>query len=399
MTYRVLALPPTTQMTPEVLHKLHELVAAGGTIVGERPRHSPSLVHGADADAQVRALAIDLWGDMDGVTLNQHAFGKGMTYWGLSLDEVLSRLKAPPDFASGGSLDNPPAWVHRHTPDAEIYFVANQADAPVHLDARFRVAGKDVQIWSPMDGRMIGGKSGVEAMFTAGARMDQRTGNRQPGLQPALYAGDPNFTVVPLDLDERESAFVVFKNAKVSPVSGKSGTTDTTLATITGPWTLTFPPKFGAPASVSMAQLTSWTESSDPGVKYFSGTATYTKTIQAQASWFRPGRKIWLDLGKVRDLAEVKVNGKAVGVTWAPPYRVDVTGALKPGANKLEIAVTNEWTNRQIGDRLLPADKRILAQPGGPERGGGGGGFGPAPQAPLESGLLGEVSLVAEGAR
>ena len=152
MTYRVLVLPPTRQMTPEVARKLHDLVAAGATIVGSRPISSPSLMHGAEADAQVHSLATDLWGDMDGVTLNQHAYGKGMTYWGITLDEVLTRLKTPPDFKASGSLDNPPVWVHRHTPDAEIYFVANQADAPVHLDARFRVSGKDVQVWRPMDG-------------------------------------------------------------------------------------------------------------------------------------------------------------------------------------------------------------------------------------------------------
>jgi hypothetical protein len=152
-----------------------------------------------------------------------------------------------------------------------------------------------------------------------------------------------------------------------------------------------------------MAKLTSWTESKDDGVKYFSGTATYTKTVMAPAAWFRPGQHVWIDLGKVRDLAEVKVNGKAAGMVWAPPYRVEVTGALRPGANKLEIAVTNEWTNRQIGDRALPVEKRILAQPGGPARpgaaGGGGGGFGFGPQAPPESGLIGEVSFIAARSR
>jgi hypothetical protein len=132
-------------------------------------------------------------------------------------------------------------------------------------------------------------------------------------------------------------------------------------------------------------------------VKYFSGTATYTKTVTAPATWFKPGQHVWIDLGKVRDLAVVKVNGKAVGMVWAPPYRVDVTGALKPGANKLEIAVTNEWTNRQMGDRLLPVEKRVLAQPGVPGgAGGGGGGFGFGPQTPPESGLLGEVTVVGE---
>ncbi len=391
MSYRVLVLPPTTQMTPEVAQKLHELVAAGATIVGARPISSPSLSHGSGADAEVKAVVNDLWGDMDGVTLNQHSFGKGMTYWGLTLGEVLTRLKDPQDFASSGSLDNPPAWVHRHTADSDIYFVANQADAPVHLDARFRVTGKDVQVWQPMDGVV----SGKPVAYSTAARIDQRTGNREPGLQPALYAPEPGFSVVPLDLAERESVFVVFRNAtsalmRSAPVAG-----ETKLSTLSGSWTVTFPPNWGAPASIQMTKLTSWTDSADAGVKYFSGTATYTKTVQASASWFRSGQHVWIDLGKVRDIAEVKVNGKSAGLTWAPPYRVDVTSALKPGLNKLEIAVTNEWTNRQIGDRLGPADKRILSTPAAPVR-PGGGGFGFGPQVPLESGLLGDVSFVAE---
>ncbi len=149
----------------------------------------------------------------------------------------------------------------------------------------------------------------------------------------------------------------------------------------------------GAPASVTLPALTSWTENADAGVKYFSGTATYTKTVTAPAAWFRPGRRIWLDLGKVRDIAEVSVNGSAAGMVWAPPYRVDVTKALHPGVNKLSIAVTNEWTNRQIGDRLLPPEQRVLAPSGAAPR--PGGAFGGA-QVPAESGLLGVVSLVGE---
>jgi hypothetical protein len=432
MSYRVLVLPPTTQMTPEVLRKLLELVVAGATIIGPRPVSSPSLLHYPDADAQVRALATDLWGDMDGVTLNQHSFGKGMTYWGITLDEVLTRLKSAPDFASSGSLDNPPAWVHRHTPDADIYFVANQADAPVHIDARFRVSGKDVQIWRPMDGAMTDDKPGNTVGYTSGARIADRTGNRQPGIEPAVYVAGAGFTEVPLDLAERESVFVVFRNAAPAPARSASRPVESKLATVGGPWTLSFPAKWGAPASVQMQKLASWTESSDPGVKFFSGTATYSKTVQAPAAWFRPGQHIWIDLGKVRDIAEVKVNGKSAGLTWAPPYRVDVSAALKPGANRLEIEVTNQWTNRQMGDRLLPLEKRVLAQPGAPAPTGNlaagraaapavggrtvpgavagastagaaprtavpaGGGFGFGPQTPPESGLLGDVSFVAE---
>jgi hypothetical protein len=229
----------------------------------------------------------------------------------------------------------------------------------------------------------------------ATAFVDQRTGNRQPGIQPALYAAENGFTVVPLDLAACESVFVVFRHAAAAPERSVPASTETKLTTLAGPWTVTFPPNFGAPASIQLAKLTSWTASSDPGVKYFSGTATYTKPLQVPAVWLRGGQRIWIDLGKVGDLADVKVNGKDEGITWAPPYCVDITDALKAGANKLEIAVTNEWSNRQIGDRLLPVEKRVLAQPGG-----GPGllpGFGAA-QVPADSGLLGDVTLIARKA-
>jgi hypothetical protein len=388
MSYRVLVLPPTAQMTPEVLSKLHELVAAGATIVGPRPKASPSLASYPGSDAKVRELATDLWGDMDGVTDTQHAFGKGVVYNGLTLDEVLSRLNYLPDFAASGSLENPPAWVHRRTKDADIYFVVNQADAPQHIDAQFRSIGENVEIWRPMTGEAS------EAQVSDGATLaEDRSGNRQPGIQPAAYVEHVGFTTVSLDLAERESVFVVIRDVAAVPARASVRPMESTLLTIEGPWTLTFPPNWGAPASVQMPELVSWTANSDPGVKYFSGTATYSKEVRAPATWFRQGQRLYLDLDKVRDIAEVEVNGKPAGLVWAPPYRVDVTTALKPGVNRLEIKVTNEWTNRIVGDRLTPPEKRVLPQSGAAPPRGGAAFFGP--REPAESGLLGSVRIVA----
>ena len=404
LSYRILVLPPTAQMTPEVLHKLHDLAAAGATIIGPRPVSSPSLLHYPDADAEVHSLATDLWGDVDGVTATQHAFGKGMVYSGLALDEILSRLKVSPDFASSGGLGIPPAWVHRHTADADIYFVTNQADAPQHIDVRFRANGKNVQVWRPMSGEITGETNGEKASdmaaYSTVAKIEDRTGNRQPGLEPAAYTTASGFTTVPLDLAERESIFVVFRNTAPDTSRTAASTIETTLTTLAGPWTLAFPAHWGAPSSVQMPALTSWTSNPDPGVKYFSGTATYTKVVRASPAWFRSGQHIYLDLGKVRDIAEIKINGKPVGFVWAPPYRLDVTTALRPGINRLEIKVTNEWTNRQIGDRLLPPGKRVLSQgdAASPGIGGGTGLFG-GPAQPAESGLLGSVRFVAERIR
>jgi hypothetical protein len=399
MTYRLLVLPPAKKMTPEVLSKIHDLVVSGATILGPRPTASPSLANYPDADAEVREMATDLWGDTDGVTDVQHAFGKGMVYTSLPVGEVLTRLNDRPDFASSGSVENPPAWIHRRTAYADIYFVVNQADAPVHLRARFRATAKCVQIWRPMNGA-------IETVAIAdypdntgahtGALLPDLSRNRQPGIQPAAYVEESGFSVVPIDLAERESVFVVFRHDVTAPPSPAPQMTQSTLAALHGPWTLDFPPHLGAPASVQLPALASWTASSIPGVKYFSGTATYIKDVRAPASWFRPGRHFYLDLGTVRDIAQVEVNGKSAGKVWAPPYRVDVTGALKPGVNHLRVEVTNEWTNRILGDRPLLPDQRVLPQAFPPP---GAGVFFFSSREPVESGLIGDVAVVAEQAR
>jgi len=125
---------------------------------------------------------------------------------------------------------------------------------------------------------------------------------------------------------------------------------------LTGPWELNFPPNWGAPARVTLPQLISWTKHADSGVKYFSGTATYIKEVDIPAEIFGKGNALWLNLGEVKNIAEVSVNGKPLGILWKPPFRADITGAAKPGKNTLEIKITNLWPNRLIGDEQLPPD-------------------------------------------
>ena len=125
---------------------------------------------------------------------------------------------------------------------------------------------------------------------------------------------------------------------------------------ITGAWDLSFPPNWGAPPSVTLDKLISWTDHTNAGVRYFSGTATYEKEIEIPADRLTAGRELWLDLGAVKDFAEVSLNGQDFGVLWKPPFRVNITAAAKPGANKLVVKVTNLWPNRLIGDEQLPPD-------------------------------------------
>ena len=126
---------------------------------------------------------------------------------------------------------------------------------------------------------------------------------------------------------------------------------------ITGGWDLSFPPHWGAPASVRLEKLISWSDHADAGVRYFSGTATYEKAIEISADHLQAGRELWLDLGAVKNFAEVSLNGQNFGVLWKPPFRVNLTAAAKPGVNKLVVKVTNLWPNRLIGDEQLPDDR------------------------------------------
>lgn len=356
MSYRLLVLPEVDRMTLPVLRKIRELVSNGATVLGPKPLKSPSLAGYPEADAEVRALASELWGDLDGVSRTRRTYGKGTVVWGLAPAEVLALQRMPPDVEYSRGLDADLTWIHRRDGDADIYFVVNRADRAQDLEVRFRVGGKEAELWHADTGTS----------------------------EPAGYSIKDGRTTVPLHLEERESVFVVFRRPTDSPSRVVTLTNTSPLATLGGPWEVSFQPNLGAPESLRLAELASWTANADAGVKYFSGTAVYTKTVQAPRGWFRPGERMLLDLGVVKDVAEVSLNGVALGVFWKPPFRVDVTGALKPGANRLEIKVTNEWTNRIIGDRAAPADKKVFANVPA--------GFGPPPTL-SESGLLGPVSF------
>jgi len=130
---------------------------------------------------------------------------------------------------------------------------------------------------------------------------------------------------------------------------------------ITGPWTITFPPNTGAPGVIKLDHLVSFSEHTDPGVKHFSGTATCRATFDAPKGLIGKNRRLQLDLGNVQVMAQVKLNGKDLGILWKPPYSADVTSLIKPGKNHIEVKVTNLWVNRMIGDEHLPedSDRRI----------------------------------------
>jgi hypothetical protein len=179
--------------------------------------------------------------------------------------------------------------------------------------------------------------------------------------------------------------FVVFrKKAKTSSLK-LTHAVETQLAVIDGVWNVSFESNRGAPAQIVLDHLTSWSENADPGVKYFSGTGTYIKTIQAPADWFKKSSQIWLDLGDVQNLAEVVVNGTSLGIVWKTPFRINVTEPLKQGENVLEVKVTNLWVNRLIGDQQPDAKTKITFTTQA---------FYSANSPLLPSGLMGPVKIV-----
>jgi alpha-L-rhamnosidase len=317
MSYRVLALDPRTrQMSLPVLRKLNELVEAGAIVVGEKPDTDPSL---GDNQAEFHSLADRLWGS-GRVT----SVGKGRVYGGQKLADVLQTLNISPDFEYTKSKpDTNVLFVHRKLNDGDLYFVDNRMDRDEAFEATFRLEGKAAELWHPETGQ----------------------------IEPAPYNSANGRTTVPLRLEPWGTVFVVFRHPVDSPSLRVPMVVEKALTTIDGPWTVAFQPDRGAPPKIVLNKLISWPDSTDQGVKYFSGTATYTRTLDAPASWFNPGAHLWIDFGNVKDLAEVSVNGKPLGIVWKRPFRVEATNALKVGKNQIEIRVTNGWANRIIGDR------------------------------------------------
>jgi hypothetical protein len=354
MSYRVLGLDAnSTHMSLPVLRALHKLVEDGATVAGLKPANDPSL---ADDEAEFQKLSAQLFGDGSG----DHTVGKGKVFAGQTVAGAMAKINLAPDFDyTKPENDSELLFVHRTSPNADIYFVDNRSARSESLDAMFRVAGKQPEIW-----------------------------HAETGLsEPTSYSIADGKTTVPLRLEPWGAVFVVFRKPTAMMSAAVPTAVETTLATVEGPWQLSFQAGRGAPATATFDKLTSWSDNSDPGIRYFSGLGTYTRTINADASWFAADTKLWIDLGDVKNLAEVTVNGTPVGIAWHEPYRVDVTRALKPGANEVSVKVANAWVNRLIGDQQPNAEK-ITFTVIHPYR---------ADSPLLSSGLLGPVAVIRTG--
>jgi alpha-L-rhamnosidase/Glycosyl hydrolases family 2, sugar binding domain len=352
MSYRVLALDPNSRHMPlAVLRKIRDMVQAGAVVVGARPIDSPSLT---DDQGEFKTIADQLWGA---------GIGKGKVFGTGTIGEALASLRVAADLEyAKPQEDTELAFVHRKLADGEAYWVSHRNARTEDVEVTFRVQGKAPELWHPDTG----------------------------AVEPASYRIADGRTTVPLHLEPNDAFFVVFRKTAAATSHSAPKPVETKAASVDGSWDVAFQPNRGAPAQVSLPALASWHENSDAGVKYFSGTATYTKTVQAPAEWFQTGARLLLDLGDVKNIADVTVNGKPLGILWKAPFRVDVTSAMKPGANTVAIKVTNLWVNRLIGDQQPDVTKKYTytAQQ-----------FYRADSPLLPSGLLGPVQLMRSAAR
>ena len=245
---------------------------------------------------------------------------------------LLAKMGVPPDFACATSNPtNSLRYIHHVIGSADVYFVANKSQEPDDAVCTFRVSGKQPELWWPDTGRV------------------------QPA---AAWTEAGGCTRLPIRFDPSGSVFVVFRQAaggKPQVANAKNWDELKPLQEIAGTWQVGFDPKWGGPAMpVTFDALDDWSKRPESGIRYYSGTAVYRTTFQSKIQ--NPKSKIFLDLGKVAVMADVTLNGKPLGILWKPPFRVDVTGALKAGDNTLELRVVNLWINRQIGDEQLPED-------------------------------------------
>lgn len=364
MRYRMLIVDLEDEtVQPAALEKIAELAEAGATVVlgSRRPDRAPGLENYPACDAEIRKLAARLWGG--------EAQGQGRVVADKTLAEVLAEKQIAPDF------EGPWPYTHRRVGDAEIYFLAGSGEA----ECTFRVKDKEPELWDPLTGTI---------------------------RDAVMYRVQDGRTIVPIRLPENGSIFVVFRRPaeKLRLVSGtgpqplevrsrqpdavavrlwqngryqletsadKELTAEvSSLAepvALAGPWEVRFAPGWGAPEKTTFEKLISWTDHPDEAIKHFSGRATYRQQFELSPSQAKG--LVRLQLGDVKHVAEVRLNGSPLGVVWTAPWTVDLTGHVKSGNNDLEIDVVNVWMNRLIGDAKLPPEQRrtktnILLQTG-----------------------------------
>lgn len=290
----------------ETMRTLYELAAAGAPIAFL---------------GQIPAGYDELTGKMSGMS---------NVYKGLKAKDAVIKAGITPDVTFDTNMENKVYWLHRQSEEYDFYYLTNQTEEAKSVSILFRDAeGRQPEIWAPVSGKVS--HAPVAEASAAGVKTDIR-------------------------LEPYESVFVVFDD-KISPdLKVETAPELYRHVALEGPWEVTFEDKRQMPDNVVFKDLNSWSIHKDDRIRYYSGKAVYSAEIKVNAKDMEDSGKILLNLGDVKDIASVSVNGTDCGTAWTVPFSVDITDALKAGNNEISIRVANTWINRVIGDEQLPAD-------------------------------------------
>ena len=374
-SFSVLVLPERPTMRPEVAQAIRELVNQGASILGPQPEQSPSLQHYPECDQNLKAIASDLWADVDGINKLKRPYGKGWVYNGVGLSELLYEQGIEEDIRiSGGenircatagsghlgvNQNGGIIYNHRKGRNTEIYFLANTTENPVEFTASLRCQGMKPSLWNAV------------------------TGNRH---EAKSYSQEQGRTLLPLHLDAYESVFVVFdEKSKGTPQESASykHTEYSSLVNLNHGWEVQFD-KQAEPSQIEFEQLIDWTDHPDSTIRHYSGTATYSKTFEFDSNSM--DQPVYLELDEVKVIATVFLNHQEVGTMWTRPWKIDISDYLQDGKNELLIKVSNTWNNQVYTDSKLADSLRAsyISQP-----------YNFGQNAPLHSaGLIGSATII-----
>lgn len=332
MQYKVLVLPELETIRPEILMKIVQMVEKGGTILGPKPKRSPSLSNMTQADSVVQYWADRLWGTLDADKPTVNNYGQGKVFSQVGLEEVFVALALSPDFVvdQEGIL-----FTHRKLADGDIYFISNQNERKIDFTAGFRINGGLPEIWDPIQGKT---------------------------RKLSTFSKLENKIEIPLTLDVNGSCFVLFRKGAVSDYEiseTKSNPSSRKLAVreigIVEPWKIIFHER--KDTTITLQSLIDWKDADSSFIRHFSGTATYYNSFFTNE--LSDDQNYTLDLGDVKAIAKIKVNDRYVGGVWTYPYSLDITDYVVKGQNKIEIKVVNAWANGLIGDQSLDEKDRL----------------------------------------
>lgn len=407
--YEVLVLPDETGMNPQVLKKIEKLIREGATVVGSKPSHSHSLRNREANDKLVTDMAVAIWGDVDSVHVREKRYGKGKIIWGKTIKQVLKERGLGEDFLfQSNTYKDTLDFIHRSTGREEIYFIRNVKNTPFQGIVQFRIAGFRPELWNPVSGEVV---------------------------PLPVFSHSSNTTQVPLTLEGYGSAFVVFRNANTHSVArsltfedgdiykkgspqphfiySKQGLVTTTNGSwkwtrndqtfsktinlpapvlLEGTWELRFDQENAKVPRDTMHTLLPLNKSSKEQVRYFSGAVSYHTSVNIAKDQLEHNRRLFLELGKVREIAEVFVNGRRIGLTWHAPFQLDITDAVREGENHVVVEVVNTINNMLVGNAKIPPQYRmsqsnITKLPNAWRQ--------PFAEAPLiDAGLIGPVRIV-----